>query len=63
VKYEYKVMSFQTGIIMQGKAMEECEQALNDLGWDSWELVAVIPMHARIGFSGSRCFLKRPIRE
>ena len=62
-KFEYKILSLQTGIIRQGKAMEKWEETLKELGEEGWELVAVIPMHAHLGFAGStpqiRCFLKR----
>lgn len=63
MNWEYKVVSYQTGIIMQGTAMANWEKDLNKLGEEGWELVAVIPMHAQIGLNAStpqvRCFLKR----
>ena len=65
MKWEYDVISLQTGVIRQNKALEEWIEELDELGKDGWELVAVIPMHAQLGFTGStpqvRCFLKRRI--
>ena len=64
-EYEYKVLSFQTGTIRQGKAMNDWENKLNEMGKEGWELVEVIPMAVQMGFAGAtpqvRCFLKRKI--
>ena len=63
--WEYKVVILQTGVIKQGKAVQEHEKLLSELGEEGWELVAVVPMHVSLGFSGStpqvRAFLKRKI--
>lgn len=63
MKYEYNIVSLQTGTFRQGKAMEKWEEEFDELGDDGWELVSVIPMHAQIGLSGStpqiRAFFKR----
>jgi len=34
--FEYKVVSYQTGIIMQGIAMKEWKSNLSALGKESW---------------------------
>ena len=64
-KYKYKVLVLQTGTFKQKKAVEDWEVELNKLGKEGWELVAVIPMVAQIGFAGAtpqvRCFLKRKV--
>jgi glycosyltransferase involved in cell wall biosynthesis len=64
-KYEYKVLVLQTGTFRQNKAVEDWIKELNKLGKEGWELVAVIPMVAQLGFAGAtpqaRCFLKRKI--
>lgn len=65
-KWTYKIISLQTGIIFQDKALGNWNTEFNKLGKDGWELVAVIPMHAQMGLAGStpqvRAFFKRLVK-
>ena len=54
VKWEYKV------IPMPNRIVAATEKALNELGRDGWELVAITP--ADKGFIG-QAFFKRPLAE
>lgn len=65
-KWEYRVIVLNIDNRKEIKAFENWTDALSELGKKGWELVAVIPMVAQLGFMGMpahvRCFFKREIR-
>jgi len=64
--WEYRVVVLNIGDRKEIKASESWTKVLCELGKEGWELVAVIPMVAQLGFFGMpphvRCFFKREIR-
>jgi hypothetical protein len=65
-KWEYRVIVLNIDNRGEIKASENWTDKLCELGKNGWELVAVIPMVAQLGFLGMpphvRCFFKREIK-
>ena len=51
MKFEYKQIEFNLGIMRGQKKQDELHELLNELGWEGWELVGFVS----IG-DGSRVF-------
>ena len=65
-KWEYRVIVLDVDNKKEINGSENWTKKLCELGKNGWELVAVIPMIAQLGFFGMpahvRCFFKRAIR-